>query len=73
MQCPAGVNWKFKTFRWLKTKFKANTAAQGNAYITDRFKLILGLTICGELKSPKPLECYGPDMWNVKQRVNEMD
>ena len=44
-------NKKFKTFRCLKTKFKANTTTQGNAFIIDISKTLLSLKRCGGLKT----------------------
>ena len=47
MYCPAVGKWKFKAFRCLKTKFKANTTTQGNAFIADLLKILLDLKTCG--------------------------
>ena len=37
------------------------------------FKLFLGLKICRGLKPPKPTWCYGPGMWNVKEKDNSIE
>ena len=73
MQCPAQVNQKFTTFRYTKAKIEANKITQGNTFIKDLFKLFLGLKICRGLKPPKSPWCYGPGMWNVKEKDNRMD
>ena len=57
----------------LKTNFKANTAMHGNAFVVDLFKYFLNLKIYGGFEAHKLSECYGPGIWNIKQKDNKID
>ena len=58
---PAEENKKSKTLRCFKTKIKTNKTTQGKAFITDLFKILLGLKICGE-RVETPLITPIPDL-----------
>ena len=59
-----------KTFRCLKTDFKANATIQGSK---DLSIISLGLKIYGDFEPPKLPGCYGPDIQNIKQKNNGTD
>ena len=39
----------------------------------DIFKISLGLKIYWEVRTPKLPGCYGPGIWNIKQKDNGID
>ena len=55
MQSSTGESYKFKTFRYLKTNFKANKTTKRNAFIIDHFEVLSDLKIFKRLKLPKTL------------------
>ena len=57
-----------RTFRCLKTDFKANATIQGSI---DLFIISLGLKIYGDFEPPKLPGCYGPVIRNIKQKITE--
>ena len=59
-----------RTFRCLKTDFKANATIQGSI---DLFIIYLGLKIYGDFEPPKLPGCYDPGIRNMKQKNNGID
>ena len=57
----------------LKTNFKANTTVHGNAFVVDLFKFFFEFENLWRFEAPKLSACYGPGIWNIKQKDNEID
>ena len=70
---PRKRDYMLKTFRCLKTNFKASAAMQENAFTIDLFIIHLSLKIYGDLEPPKLPGCFGPGIRNIKQKNDRID